>query len=706
MNMIIAGTLFVTSAGKRNIAQFLVFALLWGASLPAPAPGNQSANADSARPSFFLNTGHWAAVNALAISPDGKLAASGSDDGTVKLIDALTGIVRLEIPAAPSGYVFSVSWSPDGNRLVVGSTYNVISLWDTRTGEHLSSWSEPGAWVTGVAFNADGTLIASCDYEGGVFVWDARRATVLARHPASDVKTVYWSPDGKSLAAYGRMGFKVWRDSGWKIQPAPPVRPLRGWPVDDHAVIDVAWARSGGEVAMGSENIVLTDLQGITRKTIAWKKRVTALAWSPDARLLAVGGYGNAAIVNPADGSIVATFYVGHAPVKSLAWGKDGKRVAVGDESGRITLWSVSKSAPLADLSSQINYPVKLAWGHADRLFVFGGRGGSLFDTQRGGVIATTAPLHSASWCGDTLLGVGDSGLTWWNGRSGVACGVRPRLTKALSIVGSPDKSRALLYGEGLEVWDVRRGEGRELPDIRQLIRAAAWSPDGGRIVLGFRESLELWTLGKTKPARLRKREGGSSVAAWKPGAEIIVAQGPKRHSKELNIDMAGLVALQSANLARKEWIQNCYVGTYQPCDYQEAAWSPDGNLLAVVVDRELEIIDKRPGTRRAANPVPIPNVAVYHAAWNRDGSVIAASLWNSSVMLIRIKDGAVLRIRQVRIGEKTFGLAEDEKGCFDGDKEACACVVPNPLAGKSSAVPPASLRPNLMKDFLAGTRP
>ena len=97
--------------------------------------------------------GHDSLVNSVAFSPDGSKIISGSNDETIRVWDASTGIEMLPPFRGHDGRVNSVTFSPDGTKIISGSHDRTIRVWDASTGiEMLPPLRGHDAGVNSVAF--------------------------------------------------------------------------------------------------------------------------------------------------------------------------------------------------------------------------------------------------------------------------------------------------------------------------------------------------------------------------------------------------------------------------------------------------------------------------------------------------------------------------------------------------------------------------
>src|SRR5262249_35674784 len=131
-------------------------------------------------------------------SPDGRRIVLGSSDGSVEVVDARTGS-PLGAVKADSNLCQSPVFSPDGS-LIAAPTANGVSIGDARTGRPLRTLSAPGGSCN-VAFSPDGHELAGA-IGNEVSLWDTRTWTVVERlqgHTGS-VIGLDWSPDGTRIA--------------------------------------------------------------------------------------------------------------------------------------------------------------------------------------------------------------------------------------------------------------------------------------------------------------------------------------------------------------------------------------------------------------------------------------------------------------------------------------------------------------------------
>lgn len=297
-------------------------------------------------------TQHQQAVHAVAWSLAGSMLASGANDGRL-LIWNTAGVVHTQVRQA--GPVRAIAWSPDGQKIAAGAA-NQVTFMDPLTGKVLArSAHRHTAAVTGLAWSISHPLwMVSGALDKQAVVWNTRTyhpQTIFTRH-TSPIESLSWAPDGQTIASSSHGGVvRVWNAAGGQE--------VHGYYFDGQTPLRAsAFASSGAQLAVGGDDGIVRLWNGLVclqqRQSAfgnqcmdapthlhAHTKIVRAVAWSPDARLLATGGDdGLLAIWYPAQGH-VPLFVVHHdAPVQAITWSQDGKQVATGS-GNTVTIWEL-----------------------------------------------------------------------------------------------------------------------------------------------------------------------------------------------------------------------------------------------------------------------------------------------------------------------------------------------------------------------------
>lgn len=147
-------------------------------------------------------SGHEEVVTVCAFSPDGSRIVSGSSDNTARIFDSTTG-EQLFTLAGHDGSLYACAFSLDGKRVVSASSDGALKLWDANTGLEIATLEGHKRAVNDCAFSPDGRQIASASDDATLRLWDGvsgEEIRVLSGHKSA-VKSVTFSPSGMELGS-------------------------------------------------------------------------------------------------------------------------------------------------------------------------------------------------------------------------------------------------------------------------------------------------------------------------------------------------------------------------------------------------------------------------------------------------------------------------------------------------------------------------
>jgi WD40 repeat protein len=276
--------------------------------------------------------GHTGAIHACAVSPDGGIIVSASDDNTLKLWDPATG-AQIRTLKGHRSSVRGCAVSLDGAFVVSSSDDQTLNLWDPATGGVLRTLDCQSGTVWGCAVAPDGSFLVSVHTDkihSAVNIWDPvtglklgtfQEQTNGAPFPACAV-----SPDGSYVVWTGSVPANAGLVRSWFITftlggGISPVQSKDDW----------------GELSLRADADV-RSLAGHDRK-----RQALGCAVSPDGTFVASAGEdGVLKIWDPVKGEELHTLE-GHAgPVNACAVAPDGSLVVSASDDQTVKLWDPS----------------------------------------------------------------------------------------------------------------------------------------------------------------------------------------------------------------------------------------------------------------------------------------------------------------------------------------------------------------------------
>src|SRR6202040_467325 len=112
--------------------------------------------------------GHMDRVNSVAFSPDGRRIVTGSSDCTAKIWDAASGQEPFEFKGPYHN--LCVALSPDGQRIVIGDN-NTAKIVEAVSGRELATFKGHTGAIFFVAFSPDGQRVVTISEDRTAKIW-------------------------------------------------------------------------------------------------------------------------------------------------------------------------------------------------------------------------------------------------------------------------------------------------------------------------------------------------------------------------------------------------------------------------------------------------------------------------------------------------------------------------------------------------------
>ena len=587
----------------------------------------------------FVQLGHTAGVESIAVSSDGKLALSVTQK-ELKLWDLKVHkeLMRLNTSASSAAFlpesdallfgnakgvwqwqpvsrkvsllsdtvegVSALAVSPDGHYAAVGNKSGALSILELKSGKVLHSISEHSGKIASLAFSPDSQSLLSGSWDHTMKLWDVASGKKLHDFQGHTnlVRAVAFSPDGRALlSASVDCSMILWSRSTGKR--------LKAFVLDKDEIVSALFSTDGRFIFSGSgAKVTVWDVKNgkVLKQLEGQEGYIEALAVSPDGNYLLSGSdQATLKLWNIPEGREITTFSGTAAPIYALAVSGDGTMIAASGADKVIRVWE-RKSGKLRMQLQGSAYPVAaLAFTPDGRSLLSSGGHYShgemkLWDLatgqERWEMVGHTDFVSAVAISPDgrfALSGSHDYTMVLWDlvdqKRLHTFSG-HSDLVEAVAF--SEDGRYAVSVDERFHIWDIRSG--------KQLVEEA-WRD---KVVEQTLQSFQRFVLTKRRNGATLLRDSskgetiidfgqkGVTVVAVSPD-EAYVVTGDKAGSIEVWERKKGTLLATMYGLANGEWVTITAEGFYTASAHGAA-------LLSVLQSPfRLSSLEKEPGLHR-----------------------------------------------------------------------------------------------------------
>ncbi|KAG9044890.1 hypothetical protein FS842_001360 [Serendipita sp. 407] len=290
-------------------------------------------------------------ILSVAFSPDEEKVTTGSFDKTIRIWNVVKvmsnwllelepePVLELELELKGHGDgVWSLAFSPDGSKLVSGSSDNTIRIWNLQTRSHMITLEGHTHTVLSVAFSLDNQKVVSGSHDKTVRVWNVKKGEEEQKqiYNSSVMSATFSSKSSKIACGCSDSTIHVWDLEGGEVAI------LEG---HTDAVLSVAFSPDDQKVVSGSRDttVRLWNLEAgrEERRIVGHMDSVAAVTFRGGNNVLSVSYDDTYRIWSVQTGEERAIWDVFNGGVCSIALSSDNQSMVVGLEDSTIRVLNV-----------------------------------------------------------------------------------------------------------------------------------------------------------------------------------------------------------------------------------------------------------------------------------------------------------------------------------------------------------------------------
>ena len=254
--------------------------------------------------------------------------------------------IELRIP----GIGGRLDWSPDGTVFATEGPEDsgIVDIRDAQTGETVRSFPGHDGDIVDVAFNHDGTLLATTGIDGAARIWKVATGELVhtVRMPLTDDS---WGPAGPSFSHDGSLFAAAWPGEGLvkviDLASGRIVREIRSVASPNRTIFDPTGARlaiTSWEVPTTVVDLASGDVAFALDEVLLYP--VMDTAWSPDGQSIATAGFdGGVRVFDGGTGHQRFSIHGTGGHAFAVDWSPDSARLVAGKSDGTARVWIVDE---------------------------------------------------------------------------------------------------------------------------------------------------------------------------------------------------------------------------------------------------------------------------------------------------------------------------------------------------------------------------